>query len=52
MRQRTCRTDHYEIEVRREDGSSVDVHLNKDFEVLSQVGDDDEGGEKDDADDD
>ncbi len=42
----------YEIEVRREDGSSVDVHLNKDFEVLGQVSDDDRGGEKDDADDD
>lgn len=42
----------YEIEVRREDGSSVDVHLNKDFELLSQVNDDDKGDKKDDADDD
>lgn len=42
----------YEIEVRREDGISVDVHLNKDFELLSQVNDDDKGDKKDDADDD
>ena len=34
----------YEIEVTK-DGSSVDVHLNKDFQVLSQVGDKDGGNE-------
>jgi len=42
----------YEVEVRREDGSSVDVHLNKDFELLSQMNDDDKGDKKDAADDD
>jgi len=42
----------YEVEVKREDGSSVDVHLNRDFEVLSQVGDGDEAGEGDEAGDD
>lgn len=30
----------YEIEVTK-DGGSVDVHLNRDFQVLSQVGDED-----------
>ena len=42
----------YEIEVRREDGSSVDVHLDRNFKVLSQVSDDDRGGEQDDSSDD
>ncbi len=42
----------YEIEVKREDGSSVDVHLDKDFKVLNQVSDDDKGGEQDDGSDD
>ena len=42
----------YEIEVKREDGSSVDVHLNKDFKVLSQAGDEDKGGESGEAGDD
>ena len=35
----------YEIEITK-DGSSVDVHLNKDFQVLSQVGDKDGGNEE------
>jgi len=34
----------YEIEVTK-DGSSVDVHLDKDFQVLSEVGDKDGGSE-------
>ncbi len=42
----------YEVEVKREDGSSVDVHLDKGFKVLSQASDDDKGGEKDEANDD
>ncbi len=42
----------YETEVKREDGSSVDVHLDKSFTVLSQVSDNDEGGETNEADDD
>ncbi len=42
----------YEIEVKLRDGSSADVHLNKDFKVLSQVSDDDKGDEKDEANDD
>jgi uncharacterized membrane protein YkoI len=35
----------YEVEVTRADGSQVDVHLDKDFNVLSSVGDDDGSGE-------
>ncbi len=42
----------YEVEVKREDGSSVDVHLDRDFKVLSQVGDEDRGSEQDEASDD
>ena len=42
----------YEIEVTRDDGSQVDVHLDSDFNVLSQVDDDDSGGEQDGAGDD
>ncbi len=42
----------YEIEVKLKDGSSADVHLNKDFKVLSQVSDDDKGGESGEAGDD
>jgi len=42
----------YEIEVKLEDGSSADVHLNKDFKVLSQVCDNDKGGEENEANDD
>jgi uncharacterized membrane protein YkoI len=41
----------YEVEVTRPDGSQVDVHLDKDFQVLSQAVDD-EDGEDDDGDDD
>ena len=33
----------YEIEVTRPDGSQVDVHLDKDFKVLSQDADDEDG---------
>jgi uncharacterized membrane protein YkoI len=40
----------YEVEVTRPDGSQVDVHLDKDFQVLSQDVDD-EDGEDDDGDD-
>ena len=42
----------YEIEVKLKDGSSADVHLNKDFKVLSQVSDDDKGGDSGEAGDD
>jgi uncharacterized membrane protein YkoI len=35
----------YEVEVTRADGSQVDVHLDKGFNVLSQVSDSDKGGE-------
>ena len=42
----------YEVEVTRPDGSQVDVHLDKDFNVLSSVGDDDGSGEDDGAGDD
>jgi uncharacterized membrane protein YkoI len=37
----------YEIEVTRDDGSQVDVHLNSDFQV---IGDEDEDGEGDEGD--
>ena len=33
----------YEVEVTRADGSQLDVHLNRDFEVISDVADDDAG---------
>jgi uncharacterized membrane protein YkoI len=35
----------YEVEVTRADGSQVDVHLDRGFNVLSQVSDNDSGGE-------
>jgi uncharacterized membrane protein YkoI len=35
----------YEVEVTRADGSQVDVHLGKDFKVLSSVGDHDGSSE-------
>lgn len=41
----------YEVEVTRADGSQLDVHLNRDFEVISQ-GADDDAGEQDDRGDD
>jgi uncharacterized membrane protein YkoI len=34
----------YEVEVTRAVGSQVEVHLDKDFNVISQAGDDDQGG--------
>jgi uncharacterized membrane protein YkoI len=37
----------YEIEVTRPDGSQVDVHLDKDFQVLSQEADDEDGDDED-----
>jgi hypothetical protein len=37
---------YYEVEVTRADGSQVDVHLNQDFKVLSQVSDGDHAGDK------
>ena len=30
---------YYEVEVRKDDGSQVDVHLNRDFKVLDASGD-------------
>jgi uncharacterized membrane protein YkoI len=35
----------YEVEVTRADGSQVDVHLDKDFKVLSSVADNDSSSE-------
>jgi hypothetical protein len=40
----------YEVEVTRADGSQVDVHLDKGFDVLSQADDNDQGGEDDSGD--
>ena len=37
----------YEVEVTRADGSQVDVHLDKGFSVISDVADNDKGGEDD-----
>lgn len=42
----------YEVEVKLPDGSSADVHLDKNFKVLSQVSDNDKGGEGSEANDD
>lgn len=42
----------YEVEVTLANGSQVDVHLDKDFNVLSQVDDNDESGVGDSGDDD
>jgi hypothetical protein len=39
----------YEVEVTRSDGSQVDVHLNRDFEVLGTEDDGRESGEDDGA---
>jgi uncharacterized membrane protein YkoI len=41
----------YEVEVTRDDGSQVDVHLDEGFNVLNEV-DDDDNGERDEAGDD
>jgi len=38
---------YYEVEVTRGDGSQVDVHLDRDFNVLGAQGDDDGSGEDD-----
>jgi len=43
---------YYEVEVTRPDGSQVDVHLDRTFNVLSSAGDDDRSGENDGASDD
>jgi uncharacterized membrane protein YkoI len=37
----------YEVEVTRADGSQVDVHLDKGFNVINQASDGDQGGDKD-----
>jgi uncharacterized membrane protein YkoI len=42
----------YEVEVTRANGSQVDVHLNRNFEVTSQADDNDRGGEQDERGDD
>jgi uncharacterized membrane protein YkoI len=39
---------YYEVEVTRSDGSQVDVHLDRGFNVLGSQGDDDASGEDDD----
>jgi uncharacterized membrane protein YkoI len=36
---------YYEVEVTRADGSQVDVHLDRDFDVLGAEGDDDGAGD-------
>jgi uncharacterized membrane protein YkoI len=38
---------YYEVEVTRADGSQVDVHLDRDFQVLGAQGDGDGSGEDD-----
>jgi uncharacterized membrane protein YkoI len=38
---------YYEVEVTRDDGSQVDVHLDRSFNVLGAAGDDDGSGEDD-----
>lgn len=43
---------YYEVEVTREDGSQVDVHLDRSFNVLSQAADDDGSDDRDEAGDD
>jgi hypothetical protein len=42
---------YYEVEVTRDDGSQVDVQLDRDFEVVGSEGDDDRGGGDDGAED-
>jgi uncharacterized membrane protein YkoI len=37
---------YYEVEVKRDDGSSVDVHLDRDFNVLGGRADDDASGDQ------
>ena len=43
---------YYEVEVTRADGSQVDVHLDRDFNVTGQAADDDHSGEQDGSNDD
>jgi len=38
---------YYEVEVTKGDGSQVDVHLDRDFDVLGSEGDDDGSGDDD-----
>jgi hypothetical protein len=38
---------YYEVEVTKGDGSQVDVHLGRDFNVLGPAADDDERGDRD-----
>jgi hypothetical protein len=42
----------YEVEVTRADGSQVDVHLDKDFNVLGAAADEDGSGENEGSNDD
>ena len=39
----------YEVEVRRADGSQVEVQLDRDFQVAGATGDDDDPGDRDGA---
>jgi Peptidase propeptide and YPEB domain len=39
----------YEVEVRREDGSQVEIHLTAQFEPVGSVADDDSGSESEDT---
>jgi uncharacterized membrane protein YkoI len=43
---------YYEVEVTLDDGSQVDVQLDRSFKVVSSSADDDKGGDDDEADDD
>ena len=45
MRRSATKRAFYEVEVRRGDGSQVDVHLDKHFNVIDQADDGDRGGE-------
>jgi uncharacterized membrane protein YkoI len=40
----------YEVEITRDDGSQVDVQLNRDFQVVGSEGDDDRGEDRGDDD--
>jgi hypothetical protein len=41
---------YYEVEVTRDDGSQVDVHLDRGFDVLGQIADGDSRGDEDGSD--
>jgi uncharacterized membrane protein YkoI len=43
---------YYEVEVTRKDGSQLDVHLDRDFNVLTQAADDDRPDDQDEPGDD